>query len=261
MFVGVARRQEREEAFVVVDAEILNEDFRRARDVAENGSVMLHHPSRCAAGAAGVDDAGRIPPPDLGYACLHSLACIGGIAFEHLRPVVEAEAARLLAMKVFDADYMIGNPGRLQGSVQGAEQLLVRYNHRLRPRIVEDVDVIALGVGDIGGHSDAACGHDRQIGNAPFGAVFGDKANPVPFLQAQSAEALGKQADLIRRFAPADRLPFAVALGAEECTIWPFVGAFQEEFDKIVGGIDIRQHGQAPREYVLLLCDQRGADA
>ena len=54
--------------------------------------------------------------------------------------------------------------------------------------------MIAFGVGGVGRHRDAAGGHDRQIGNAPFGAVFGHQHHPVAVLQAQLPQRLGKAA-------------------------------------------------------------------
>src|SRR3546814_18519837 len=65
MFVSVGERQEREE-YLVVPAEILGDHARAAVDVVENRAVMLHHPARRAAGAAGVDKAGEILAREIG---------------------------------------------------------------------------------------------------------------------------------------------------------------------------------------------------
>ena len=70
---------------------------------------------------------------------------------------------------------------------------------------------IALRV-EAGG--DAACGHDREISQHPFGAVVADDARDVAVLQADAAQALRDGRDARRHCLGADRLPDAVALPA-----------------------------------------------
>ena len=59
MFIGMAGGQERQEHFIV-PAEIIGDDVDAAFDIVEDHAVMLAHPARRTAGAAGVDQAGKI---------------------------------------------------------------------------------------------------------------------------------------------------------------------------------------------------------
>ena len=59
--------------------------------------------------------------------------------------------------------------------------------------------MVALGVGGVGRRGDAAGGHDGEVGDAPFGAVFGHEHHPVAIAKADPAQALGQQADLLGR--------------------------------------------------------------
>ena len=99
--------------------------------------------------------------------------------------------------------------------------------------------VIALGIGGIGRGGDAACRHDRQIGDAPFGPVFGNHHHPVAVFQPQARKAFGQQAHLPRRFGIADRLPRAADLGGQERLVAAFVGALEEQADQIARVDDI----------------------
>ena len=65
MLIGVAERQEGQE-HLVAPAEILGDDRDAAFDVAQDRAMMLAHPTRRAAGAAGVDQAGEFLAPDIG---------------------------------------------------------------------------------------------------------------------------------------------------------------------------------------------------
>ncbi len=102
--------------------------------------------------------------------------------------------------------------------------------------------VIALGVGGVGGDGNAPRRHDAEVGDAPFGAVLADEANPVAGLETHPAQAGGQQADLIGGLGPADGAPFARGFCAEEGRIALFVGAFEKQLNETVRRIDIRQH-------------------
>jgi hypothetical protein len=101
------------------------------------------------------------------------------------------------------------------------------------------MSVIALGIGDVGRNSDAAGRHHRQIGNAPFGAILGDESDAIAILEANPAEILRQQTDLICGFSPALRDPLTIALGPEKGRIALLVGALQKQLDQIVRAIDI----------------------
>ena len=238
MLIGVAQRQEAEEPFVVVDPEIVEQDFRRALHIAQDHAVVLQHSAWGPASAAGVDDAGRAVALDPGDAFLHRLARLGRVARQHRIPAMVVEAARLLAMKILDADHMLGHPARLQRAVQGLEQLLARNDHRLGARIVEDMDVIAFGVGDVGGNGDRAGSHNGQVRNAPLRAVFGYQHHPVAILDTDPAQVFGQQAHLLSRLPPALSLPRTIALCAKEWRIALFIGTTKEKLDQILRRIE-----------------------
>ena len=157
----------------------------------------------------------------------------GSIAGDQRRPSVIFEAARLLALQIVDPDDMLDKAGLPDRAHQRGKQLLGRDEHRARARIVEDVRVIAAGVGGVGRDGDAPGGHDREVGDAPFGTVFGDQHHAVAVLQPHAPQCLGQQAHLRGRFAPADRLPCAAAFRANERLVAPFVGPLKEQLDEI----------------------------
>ena len=238
VLVGMAQGQEREE-HLIVPAEILGDDPRRAVDVAQDHAVVLHHPARRAAGAAGVDDAGEVLAPDSGDPRLDRGARRISVAFEQRGPVVIVEAARLLDMARRHADHVL----HLIGAQHRGEERLcepgVGHDHRPRTRILQDMKMVALGVGRIGGHGDAARGHDRQVGDAPFGAVFGDQHHAVAGVQSQSAQRFGHQAHPPRDLGPAQRLPGPLALGQQHRLVVKLVGAGEEQGDQIGAGVEI----------------------
>ena len=57
MFISVAERQEGEE-YLVIPTEIFRDNLRGTGDIVQDRAMVLSHAARCAAGAAGVDDAG-----------------------------------------------------------------------------------------------------------------------------------------------------------------------------------------------------------
>jgi len=57
--------------------------------------------------------------------------------------------------------------------------------------------MVAADVGGVGRHGDAACRHDRKVGDAPFGAVFGDQRDAVTILEAHAAKCFGQEAHLL----------------------------------------------------------------
>src|SRR3546814_14470028 len=88
MFIGVTERQERQEHFFVADSEVIDQHFGRARGIVQDRAMMLHHPARRAAGAAGIDQAGGVLALDAEAARLGFLK-ISLAAFDERRPVVE----------------------------------------------------------------------------------------------------------------------------------------------------------------------------
>ena len=243
MLVGMAEREERQEhlgrAARLVPGEILGEDGGCAGDVAQDRAMMLHHPARGAAGTAGVDQAGQVLALDPGDPGVDRAPRRCGIPGDQRRPFVAVGLAELGQLERFDRDQVAHRAPVEHRRQQRLGQLGARHDHRPRPGIVEDVLVIALGVGDVGGHGDQPGRHDRQIGDAPFGAVVGHQHDPVARGQAHAGQGLGQQADLVGGLAPGQRLPGAIALGEEKWLVPERIGALQEQRDQVRAGIEI----------------------
>ena len=103
------------------------------------------------------------------------------------------------------------------------------------------MDVITLCIGGVGRNRDAACGHDCQIGYAPFGPVFRNQHYPVAIRQADAAQVFRQNADLVCHFAPAACDPHTVFFCAEERFVAVFIGPLQEKFDEVSRLFDITQ--------------------
>ncbi len=99
---------------------------------------------------------------------------------------------------------------------QRPRELRGRHDYRLRAAVVEDMLMIAFGVGRIGRHGDAARCHDAKVGDAPFGPVLADQHHPVAFLEAEFAQIVRERRHLIGDLPPAQRLPRAIGLAPQE---------------------------------------------
>lgn len=106
VFVGVAERKEGQEGIVVIEPEILRQDLRRSIDIAQDRSVMLHHPARRSTGAAGIDQAGDGIAVDAGDPFGHRLARGRAVTGDQSAPLVVFERASLADPQGFDADHV-----------------------------------------------------------------------------------------------------------------------------------------------------------
>ena len=68
--------------------------MRRAVDIAQDHAVVLHHPARGAAGAAGVDDTGEVVAGDSRHRRFGG-AHIGVVTVDHVVPVVDRQLSLL----------------------------------------------------------------------------------------------------------------------------------------------------------------------
>ena len=91
-------------------------------------------------------------------------------------------------------------PGRRRQQLLG--QAVVRHHHRGGAAVLEQIGVLAGGVGGVGRHGDAAGGHDRQIGDQPLRPVLRDQQHPIAGRQPLGAQRAGKDSRL-----PDDPLP------------------------------------------------------
>ena len=178
---------------------------------------MLQHAARRAAGAAGVDDAGEVVAADARRRAARAPRRRPSPATSSAQWWISTSSGAWpvrmssMPMTCWHSD---DDQHRRQ---QRLRQLLGRDDHRAGARIVEDVLVVALGVGGVGRHGDAARGHDREVGDQPFGPVLADQHHPVAGLRARcrcsaaasAATCRAASRQLIGRHAPS-------ALGPQE---------------------------------------------
>ena len=86
----------------------------------------------------------------------------------------------------------------------------------------------ALGVGDVGRHGDRARRHDREVGDAPFGAVLADQHDAVAAPDAERAQRRGHPATARRRRAPRRSTASAAGLVPQERVVAVAVGLVEE---------------------------------
>jgi hypothetical protein len=248
----VAEREEGEEA-LVAPAEILHQRRTRVVHVRKDGAVVQHNAARGAAGAAGVDDARDVIAGGGGHLLVYRLPLGRGIGAGHkIGPGVEREAAALRRGDGLHCDDVLGLAGAHHGAEQWAGELAVGHDHRPRARIGEDVAVVSFSIGGVGGRGDATCRHDRQVRDAPFGAILGHEHHPVALAQAHCAQRCGQRAHLACRLGPRDGCPARRKLGGEEGPLAPLVRAREEQPDQAVGSTDVaqlhRRHPLIPME-------------
>src|SRR3569623_1515826 len=99
-------------------------------------------------------------------------------------------------------------------------------------RVDDAVGVVALCIGGVGRHGDAARGHDRQVADAPFGTVLADQHDAVPRRETDRLEPGGEARHLARRLGPALRHPAAVLLVPQERRVAFLPCARQEHGDQ-----------------------------
>ena len=231
MFVGVAGGEERQE-HLVFPAEIIGDDVDAAFDIVEDHAVMLAHPARRAAGAAGVDQAGEVIAADRRH-CGGERRDIGR-AIDQRLPIVELrDVGRLAGEDVVDRDDVIARRGEQHRGDQRLGQFLGRDDHRARLAIAQNMLVIAGGVGDVGRDGDTARGHDRKVGDQPFGAVLADQHDPVAGVHPEPFEPVRQRRDLPCGLRPTDRFPSPGRLGPQEGRVALFPRAREEHRHQI----------------------------
>ena len=158
---------------------------------------MLHHAARRAAGPRGVDDAGEIGAREAGRR--GAGAGVGGLGGDERVPVVELDVAGLPAGQRLDADHRLAAVRPDRGREQGPRKLLGGDDDGAGAAVVEDMLVVALGVGDVGRHGDAAGRHDGEVADQPFRPVFRDQHHPVAGREAEPLQRGGEAARPCRR--------------------------------------------------------------
>ena len=238
MFIGVTEREEGQENLFVADTEVVDENFRSACRIVQDRAMMLHHPAWRAPGAAGIDKAGGVVAGHRGSACVSFIQMRLTARNERI-PVVDRHVALLTDTQIFHADDDMRVRAHHRGH-QRPGQLRGRNDHRAGAAIVEDMLVVAFGVGRIGRDGDAARGHDAKVGDAPFGTVFADQHHPVAILQPKCAQMMRERRDLMRDLSPAQRLPRAIGLAPQKRIVAAPFGAVEEHRDQAGEMVEMR---------------------
>ncbi len=241
VFVGVGWRQERQEHVAAVFGEIIGHDIHRARDIVQDGAVVLADAARGAAGAGGVNQAGEI-------AALHFRArghgfYIGRVGGEEGCHIQHGDVAGLPELQRLDADDGVAVAGLIHGFHQHAGELVGGNDRGDRAAVFEDVQVIAAGVGGVGGDGDGLRCHDREIPQAEFRAVFGDEHDAITGLDAVRHQRIGQRGDDFGRALPAGGVPAAILFAPQEGGVAQHGGLAEEHLHEVgpafdAGGID-----------------------
>lgn len=211
--------------------------------------MMLHHPARRAAGAAGIDDAGLILAGcGLGGGAGGN---VGGVGGDQIVPQM-AGRLPLRAAQRLHADDEAGLRAD-DGRHQRLRQLGGRDDDGAGAAVDQDMLVIAGGVGGVGRHGDAARRHDRQVGDAEFGPILADQHDRVAGLEAQGFERGGQGGDPAGDLIPAERMPCPVALAPQKGGVAALCGAREEHGDKVGKCLDGPQ-GSTPAVPTHLAC-------
>jgi hypothetical protein len=247
MLVGVAGREEGQED-LLAEPEILVDQSRACLNIVQDRAVMLHHPARRSAGPGRVDDAGQIGALD---------SCRGGDArrvrvlrVDQLLPLQEADVAGLgQAAHRFDADDMLAIGAADRRGKQRAGELLRRHDHRAGAAVVQDVLVVALRIGRVGRHRDAARGHDGQVAQEPLRAVLRHQHHPLARLEANALQPRGKARDRLGRLLPAGGAPLPLLLDPQEGPLAALAGTREEHGDEVGESLQLAHpvslHGRA----------------
>jgi hypothetical protein len=166
-------------------------------------------------------------------------------AGDEVVPVVKAHVARLAGAQMVDPDHMLAPLRSDRRRKQRLGELLRRDDHGAGAAVVEDMLVVALGIGDVGRHGDAARRHDREIGDAPFRPVLGDQHDRVAAVEPDPAKRRRQRRDLLGRLAPARGDPGAILLGPKEGRIALGGGAREEHRDEVREMLELA-HGRLP---------------
>ena len=119
----MAEREEGEERLVLAPAEVFLDDLRGPGDVGKQHAVVLAHPARGTARAAGVDNAGEVVALHRDQLRLDLGAGLERIAFQKGIPVVVGESTALHRVQRFHAHDVAAHVGLDDGRQQRLGQL------------------------------------------------------------------------------------------------------------------------------------------
>ena len=214
-FGDVAHRQESQA--LIAGALVGEAD---AVDAVEQDIPMAEHgPLRWAGGAGRVDQDGGLlagNARDAGF----PVAWKGAIVrFAARQKGVETFADRVVeiaqAGHVEDDDAAEGRAGRLRFQ-RLVELFLVFHEDNRSAGIVQQIGNLGRGIGRVDAGGDAAGGENAEIGVDPFGNGFGQHRGDVTGREAERLQAHADMARLRGQLLPADFLPDAAILLAQD---------------------------------------------
>ena len=185
-----------------------------------------------AAGAGGIDEAGGILGAQAGCGIRTEVGQLLARG-QRVLPGQHRQVQLARGLERLDADDQAG--GRRLGDrrQQRLRQAVVRDHDRGRAAVLEQVGVVARGVGRIGRDGDRARGHDREIGDQPFRSVLGDQQHAVAGRHALGAQHAGEQTRLACRPLPAPGPVDPVALEPEKGLLAAPPGRPLEQLDQV----------------------------
>ncbi len=203
VLVGVRRRQEREKNLVLVEAEQRERGIGPG-DVGEQVAVAQHHALGHAAGARGVDEAAGVAARQrdrrIGRRRRRLLA-----RGQRLVPGQQRHREPAGIGERLDAQQQPQRRRLGDRRQQRLGQPVARHHRGGRTAVLEQVGVLARGVGGVGRHRDRARRHDREVGDQPFRPVLGDQQHAVAGRHAPGAQGARQQPHLVRDALPRPR--------------------------------------------------------
>jgi hypothetical protein len=198
----------------------------------QNGTVVKHHAFRRAAGPRGIDDHRRIDAQPR-FRALRDLFGRAPVLGKQVIPKEQIESDRLVVFQAFHSDDELDPAGPLRRPQQPVRQLLGRDDYTARTAILENMDVVVLGIRDIRGHRDRADRHDAEFRDQPFGTVFRNDRDPVARIDAERKQRLRHGAGLIGRFAPNDGPILPVVLDPKEVFVAKALCLVEKQFREV----------------------------
>ncbi len=156
--------------------------------------MVQHDPLGRAAGARGVDDAGGLVAAEpFGMGTRVEIAVAVG---QDVRPYVQVDTEVLPDLGRFHADHEFHGRRPVCCRDQPLGETAGRNDGALGAAVLEDMQVVGLGIGGVGRHRDAAGGHDGDVGDQPFRPVLGYQDDAVAVNDPKPPQAAGQAYDL-----------------------------------------------------------------
>ena len=203
--------------------------------------MAQHDALRRAAGAGGVDQARERVAVDPARVVDRR----SGAGGQRLVPAGDGRPGARRGRR-FDGDHPPQRRRVRRGGEQPFAERRARHDGHDGARVRQHVRVVARGVGGIRRHGDSAGGHDGEVGDRPVRRVFRTQQHPVARRQAPGPEGAGQRAHPVRRLAPRQRPPRAVALLPDERSVAEAFGLGEEHRHQIGPAVQLHRPTSRP---------------